>query len=215
MKENFAYFARLTAYFVGNLLKVYTLTLVSIVLAVSLFFSSISSNMPALNFANKVIFLFTDKAYLSIPFILIIIGSIYVLYTKSFAYAISKTINKLLQEKSESAIAPYLIQAIDFVADRNTDLFQSIDSFTSSKSTIINSIQSAESNRMTKIILKYILQKINLDDVAFNSENTPFKTILQSKIMSKLHEIAQPDGRIFWLVIGLQWLFVFIAYYFK
>lgn len=215
MKENIAYLAKLTAYFVWNVVKLYFIVLISIILTLSLFFTFISSDIDSLSFSSKMVYLFTKKAYLSVPFILTIIGSIYIIYTKSVGYAISKTIKKLLKEKSDGIIAPYLDKALDLIGKSSSDFFQSKESFINSKSAITNSIESLNSNRVTKIALKYILQKINLDDVAFSSENTPFKTILQSKIMSKIHELAQPSSRIFWLIIGLQWLFVIIAYYLK
>lgn len=215
MKKHVAYPTKLTAYFSWNVLKIYFIGLFSILLTIPLFYNFTLNNTDSLSFTSKIMYLFTEKAYLSIPFILTIIASIYIIYTKTLGYAISKTIQKLLHEKSDSIITPYLTKALEYIDTKNANLFQSKEQYINSKVEIKKEIQKLGSNKIIKIALAYLLQKINLDDVSFDNDNIPFKTVLQSKIVEKLHGLAQPSSRIIWLVVGLQWLFVIISYYLK
>jgi hypothetical protein len=132
-------------------------------------------------------------------------------------YIIKKIISKIVTDKSESLIHPFLDKVLTKFKDKQPNVLRNSGDFTLNKLKIIQEIKNDKSeNKWLKKILVFGMKKIQLDDVDFSKENLNFYEIIKTKTIQSLQSVSEPSKNAIWISVGIQWvilLFIWLTNY--
>ncbi len=222
MKKNLTnritYISKLSGKFIWNLLKTYFIGFffTAIYLFLGIFSLAYQIDIGKAGHVGPLPFLMMSvltKPISSISFYLFFLISNYVLIPFSGNYALSKTINTLIKDKSDSFIIPVIEKTIMKIEEREPDLFKSEKLISQSKKQLINAINKTNENKIIKRIVRFGLKKINMDDIDFNNTNFSYTSIVTGKIINQLHSLSQPSYKTLWVVIIIQWIILGVLHF--
>lgn len=67
---------------------------------------------------------------------------------------------------------------------------------------------------LNKRVLGYVFKKIKLDDIDFKDENLTLADILTLKLKNFISETTKPSFNLFWILLGIQVLFLILSFIF-
>lgn len=217
MKESLKYFAKLSSTAAFSWLKINILgaisTIVVFILALIFIGKDIdaghSGHVSAIPFVGLM---FVAKPLSSILLVLIIISSgfIFVLGNK---YIIGKLIHKILKDKSEGHIEPFIDKILSKLQEKQPDLIRKGADAAMIKLKLMNQVKTESDNKWMKRIITFGLQKISLDDIDFSSDTISFSEIIKEKLVTALYDISEPSRNSILIVIGLQWFFLLVIFF--
>lgn len=214
MKESLKYFAKLSSTAAFSWLKINVLGTIStiIVFIVALIFigkdidAGHSGHVSAIPFIGLM---FVTKPLSSILFVLIVVspGFIFALGNK---YIIGKLINKILKDKSEGYIEPFIEKILSKFQEKQPYLIRKGADVSMVKLKLMNQVKTESDNKWMKRIVTFGLQKISLNDVDFSSDTISFSEIIKNKLVTALYDISEPSRNSILIVLGLQWFFLLV-----
>ena len=218
MKENFKYFAKLSAIAIGSFLKINILGIFSTITVVIIEFFLLTENIDAghSGHASAIPFLtmtFFARPTGSILWYLTCICSPFIFFALGNKYIISKLSNKLITDKSESLINPILEKVFQKFETKQPEILKNTGDFTLSRLKLIQEIKNDQTeNKWLRKIIVFGMKKIKLDDVDFNHENHNFYDIVKAKTIQSLKDITEPNRNLIWTTIATQWAILLFIY---
>ena len=214
MKENIKYITKISASAVFSFLKINILGAVSTVLVVILEFIFLTKNIDAVHSAHVsaipfLLMMFFARPVGSILWYLTCLVSPYLFFVFGNQYIIKKIISKIVTDKSESLIHPFLDKVLTKFKDKQPNVLRNSGDFTLNKLKIIQEIKNDKSENKW-------LKKIQLDDVDFSKENLNFYEIIKTKTIQSLQSVSEPSKNAIWISVGIQWvilLFIWLTNY--
>ncbi len=219
MKENIKYITKISASAVFSFLKINILGAVSTVAVVILEFIFLTKNIDAGHSAHASAIPFLMMTFFARP-----VGSILLYLTClvspplfiSFGnqYVIKKVINKVITDKSESIIHPFLDKILIKFKDKQPNVLRNSGDFSLNKLKIIQDIKNDKTeNKWLKKIIVFGMKKIQLDDVDFSQENFNFYEVIKTKNQQSLQSVSEPSKNAIWITIGIQWILLLFIWF--
>ena len=214
MNENLKYSLKLSSIAIGSFLKINILAVLSTVIVVSIEFYLLSRNINAGNSAHAgpipfLIMMFLARPVGSILWYLTCICSPFLFFAFGNKYIISKLAHKLINDKSESVINPILDKVLQKFKTKQPEVLKSAGDYSLNKLKLINDIKNDTSeNKWLRRVITFGMEKIKIDDSDLNDENLNFFDIIKSKTIQSLKDISEPSRKPFWILLGIQWLFL-------
>jgi hypothetical protein len=214
MKERIKYFAKLSSTAALSWIKINLLgafsTAVVFIIAIIFLAKNIdaghSAHVSAIPF---LIMVFMNKPLSSILF-LGIFFSPFLIFALGNKYIISKLINKVIKDKSEVYLEPFIDKMFSKFQEKQPDLIKKGADASLVKLKLINQIKAESENKWLKRIITFGLKKIKLDEVDFSNQKVSFSEIIKTKLITALHEFSEPSKKGIFIILGLQWLFLLI-----
>lgn len=214
MNENLKYIAKLTTIAISSFLKITILNVFSTILVVVIGFILLTKDVDAGSSGHVsalpfLILTFFTRPIGSVLFYLICISSPILLFTLKNKYILSKLANKVIADKSESFIIPFLDKILLKYQSHQPVVLKNTGDYSLNKLKIIQEIKNDKSeNKWIRKIIIFGMKKISLDDVDFSHENQNFYDIIKSKTLQSLQNSTAPSRKPIWIIIGMQWLIV-------
>lgn len=214
IKDSIKYFAKLSSLAAFSWIKINLLGAIStaIVIIIALIFlgndidAGHSGHVSAIPF---LVMVFLNKPLSSILFVLILVSPI-LIFMLGNKYIISKLINRVIKDKSEAYIQPFIDKSVTKFQEKQPNVIRKGADASVVKLKLINQVRGESENKWLKRIIAFGLKKIKLNDVDFSDENVSFPTIVKSKVLIALHGITEPSRKSIFIVLGLQWLFLLV-----
>lgn len=213
------YFSKLSAVFLGSLLKIYGIgilsTVITFVLGIYILSNSFGSSLGHSGAYMFIVAAVTVKPVSSVIFFLLMIAAPFLIGIFSTKYAMANVISRLVQDHSETLLVPAIDKIMNkFKSGQPTVIRNSAD-YAMVKIKLLNEFKNSSENKILKRILTYALKKLSFDELDLKNENASFYDIVKTKLIEKLHELAEPSAMIFYIYIGLQWLSLGLMYFLK
>ncbi|KFF03098.1 hypothetical protein [Chryseobacterium luteum] len=213
------YFSKLSAVFLGSLLKIYGIgilsTVITFVLGIYILSNSFGSSLGHSGAYMFIVAAVTVKPVSSVIFFLLMIAAPFLIGVFSTKYAMANVISRLVQDHSETLLVPAIDKIMNkFKSGQPTVIRNSAD-YAMVKIKLLNEFKNSSENKILKRILTYALKKLSFDELDLKNENASFYDIVKTKLIEKLHELAEPSAMIFYIYIGLQWLSLGLMYFLK
>lgn len=211
------YLSKLSATFLFSVLKIYGIGILStvIVMVAGIYILSASFG-SGLGHSGAYLFIvaaITTKPVSASLFFLLMIAAPFCIGILATKYAMSNVISKLVQVYSE----PILIPAIDKVMNKfrsgQPAVIRNSADYALVKIQLINEFKNSSENKIIKKVLSYALKKMSFDELDLKNGNISFYDLIKTKLIEKLHELAEPSAMIFYIYIGLQWLSLALLYF--
>lgn len=214
IKESIKYFTKLSAIAVFSWIKINVLATISTLLVAFVSFYFILEGVDAghsghAGFFGVLLIMFISKPLSSILFLLILASPPFI-FALGNKYIISKLINKVITDKSEGYVEPFIDKILNKFQEKQPDLIRNSADASIVKLKLINQVKLEADNKWLKRIIAYSIKKIRLDDVDFSDENVSFTTIIKGKVITALHDMSEPSRKSVLLILGLQWLCLLI-----
>jgi hypothetical protein len=212
------YFTKLSARTFFSMMKIYALGVFSTVLvlvigSIILLGSLYLNTAPHAGVVPYMVFIFTIRPLASILLLLLLFLSPVLFFVFGKKYVISKAINQIVQEKSDTWILPLLAQSIEAFQIKHPAFFQSVDTFVVHKLRFIQNIKNDTSQHIWKRkTLAYLLKKIRLDDVDVRHESSTVGDVITTKVKGYLETIAPPSRKSILLLVLIQWIFLLLIW---
>ncbi|WCM42680.1 hypothetical protein MG290_03100 [Flavobacterium sp. CBA20B-1] len=212
MKENFKYIAKLSTTDLFSFLKINILATFSTIIVAIIGFFLLTENINAGNsgHASPLPFLlltFLARPLGSILWYLICIGSPFLFFALGNKYILQKLSNKVITDKSESALNPLLEKGLQKFKTKQPEVLKNTGDFSVNKLKLIQEIKNDQSeNKWLRKIIVFGMKKIKLDYVDFSKENQNFFDIIKEKTIQSLQNITKPSRKPIWIAISIQWI---------
>lgn len=216
MIDQVKYFGKLSSIAVFTLVKLHALAMLSS--SVSLFvviLSMITSGAAAPHASGPAaILVLAASRPLHCVLALLIVASGFVLVMLSGKYAVKKVIHRIVTDKSESTILPFLNKAIEKFRKGRPAIMDRASSASTAKMNLIQEARKEGGNRWLRGAVVLGLKKARLDDVDLAKDDTHVSEVIRDRTMVALQETSKPGKTMFWALILVQWVMVLIAFIF-
>ncbi|RQO30227.1 hypothetical protein DBR32_11660 [Taibaiella sp. KBW10] len=218
MKENLKYMARLTAMAAGTWIKISgffgSISVISVFLGLFFLLKDGSAGSSAhVSAAPALILMFLQKPIGSLLWILLLV-CVYLVMVFCGKYVITKLINRIVQDKSETVILPVLDKIISKSKALQPELMKQGVDKTMLKVQMIHQIKETSENKWVKRILTFAFKKIALDDIDFNQDKIQIDELIKTKVTHLLYNITEASKTPFWIILGFQMIsLLFMAYF--
>ncbi|WP_284652818.1 hypothetical protein [Flavobacterium terrisoli] len=215
MIEHVKYFGKLTATAALSWIKINALGFVSLVVTFTfsyfILFDEKTSSAAEVANSSTLLYTITSKPIQSILLLLIILCPVFILILGN-KYIVSKIINRIVNDKSDALLYPVLDKILAKFKTIQPDIIKKGADYSMVKLKLIHQVKNETENKWIKRIIIYGLEKVNLHNEDFASQDADFSTILKVKTMEALHNITEPSRKSIWIVLGLQWLFLLLIW---
>lgn len=218
MNENLKYFSKLAIAVLSSYAKIFTLTFITTIVTAITGYFLLKKNIPVNNESTEGFLSFIPTSYTISPvgtvlWVLAIVATPIIILIFSNNYVVNKTINKVIQDKSDSVIYPFLDNIISKLKDQQPDQVKEVADYSFDKIKIVQQIkEDASQNKWVKRILTYGIERTNIDPELFNIDHNNFYDIFKVKIIEKLDSLSDPTRTPILTVLGVQLLVIlFIA----
>lgn len=211
------YFSKLSAVFLFNVLKMYGIgilsTLITFILGIYVLSNSLGNSTGHSGAYLFLVASITAKPISASIFYLLMLAAPYVIGVFSMKYAISSVISKIVKDKTEIILIPFIDKIIDKFKTNQPVVIRTGADYTLAKIKLLNEFQSSSENKILKRIVSYALKKVKFDELNLGNENANFFDIIKAKLIEKLYELSEPSAAFFFIYIGLQWLSLILIYF--
>ena len=218
IKNNLKYFSKLSFIFLINLVKVYGIgvffTFLFIVLGSYFLIHNIGSighSGPFLFFAAS----FTTQPVLTSLYLILCIFSVVLIPSFAMKYSVSRALNKIINDKSESILNPILDKLIQKYKEKQPDILRTSGDYVLDKARLISELKDSSENKIMKTILSFTIKKIKLEEFVSTDPNVDFYENIKVKIFSKIKELAGSSMSLLFILIASQILILILIYFFK
>ncbi|SFN03659.1 hypothetical protein SAMN05421594_0543 [Chryseobacterium oleae] len=213
------YFSKLSAVFILSLLKIYGIGILSTIITLILGFYILSSSLGSfLGHSGAYLFIVaavTVKPVSGSIFLLLMIAAPFVIGIFSTKYAMANIISRLVRDHSETLLIPAIDKILSKFRSGQPVVIRTSADYALMKIKLMNEFKNSSENKILKRILSYGLKKLSFDELDLKNGNANFYDIIKTKLIEKLHELAEPSAMIFYIYIGLQWLSLGLMYFLK
>lgn len=130
--------------------------------------------------------------------------------------AISSAVYNVWKYKISDFVEPKIDFYIDKILQRQPDFLRNITDWSVVKVKLLDTINNdAQTPKLQKRIIKFILKKVKMDDVNFKDPNTNLNTILSLKIRQFIEGFAEPDLKLVWIIVGIDIVLIILAFVFN
>ncbi|MCT2562059.1 hypothetical protein [Chryseobacterium herbae] len=213
------YFSKLSAVFILSLLKIYGIGILSTIITLILGFYILSNSLgSSLGHSGAYLFIVaavTVKPVSGSIFLLLMIAAPFVIGVFSTKYAMANIISRLVKDHSETLLIPAIDKILSKFRSGQPAVVRTSADYALMKIKLMNEFKNSSENKILKRILSYGLKKLSFDELDLKNGNANFYDIIKTKLIEKLHELAEPSAMIFYIYIGLQWLSLGLMYFLK
>lgn len=214
MIDQVKYFAKLSGLAAFTLVKLYAVglgsTVISLILCVLIMTGSSGAAVDA-DGATTGWELMSSRTLYIVFAVLIVAGGV-LLALLANKYTVSKVINRILTDKGEPMLVPFLDKAIEkFRRNRPASVDRASDT-TMAKMRLVQEARNGSGNRWTRSALALAFKTARLDDVDFTKDDTRMGEVVRDRTMLALREMSRPGKTAFWAVIAVQWLLALVAW---
>ncbi|TWP22864.1 hypothetical protein ETU08_10330 [Apibacter muscae] len=220
MKENLKYAVKLSAVAIKSFIKVNFLGGISTILFTILGLLLLIKDMGNVQTGHvnptiAFVILFTHRPTATILIVLGIISSPFIFFTLGNKYIISKLSNKIINDKAENFIYPFIDKILNIFQKNQPKIIQNAADFSMNKLKIIQTIkENKETNKWIRRIVAFGMNKVHLSDIDFNHGNQNFNEILKNKTLQSLKNISEPSLKFVWIAIAIQWIIILYIWLF-
>jgi len=211
------YFSKLSAVFFFSLLKIYGIgilsTVIVMVVGIYILSASFGSGLGHSGAYPFIVAAITTKPVSASLFFLLMVAAPFCIGMFSTKYAMSNVISRLVKDHSESLLIPAIDKVMDKFRSGQPAVIRNSADYALVKIQLINEFKNSSENKIIKKILSYALKKMSFDELNLKSGNINFYDLIKTKLIEKLHELAEPSAMIFYIYIGLQWLSLVMLYF--
>lgn len=211
------YFSKLSAVFFFSVLKIYGIGIVSTVIVmvagIYILSASFGSGLGHSGAYPFIVAAITTKPVSASLFFLLMVAAPFCIGMFSTKYAMSNVISRLVKDHSESLLIPAIDKVMDKFRSGQPAVIRNSADYALVKIQLINEFKNSSENKIIKKILSYALKKMSFDELDLKSGNINFYDLIKTKLIEKLHELAEPSAMIFYIYIGLQWLSLVMLYF--
>lgn len=211
------YLSKLSATFLFSVLKIYGIVVLSTVIVMIAGIYILSASFGSgLGHSGAYLFIvaaITTKPVSASLFFLLMIAAPFFIGMFSTKYAMSNVISRLVQDHSETLLVPAIDKVIDKFRTGQPAVVRNSADYALVKIQLLNEFKNSSENKIIKKILSYALKKMSFDELDLKSGNINFYDIIKTKLIEKLHELAEPSAMIFYIYVGLQWLSLALIYF--
>lgn len=213
------YFSKLSAVFIGSLLKIYGIgilsTVIVLVLGLYILSNSFGSSLGHSGAYMFIVAAVTTKPVSAVIFFLLMIAAPFVIGIFATKYAMANIISKLVRDHSETLLIPAIDKILSKFRSGQPVVVRNSADYALVKIKLLNEFKNSSENKILKKILSYALKKLSFDELDLKNGNANFYDLIKTKLIEKLHELAEPSAMIFYIYIGLQWLSLGLMYFLK
>lgn len=218
MKENIKYLTRLTAMVTGTWLKLNlffgSISVISVFLGLFFLLKDIDSGHSGhAGAAPALILMFIQKPVGSILWLLILV-CVYLVFLFSGKYVISKLINLILHDKSETIIIPILDKIISGTKALQPGAVRKGIDAAVVRIQLSKQLKSEGGHKWINRIIHFALKRIALDDVDFADPALKLDVVIKNKVLQFLKDSSDPDKTLLWCILGFQCLALLFIYFF-
>lgn len=213
------YFSKLSVVFILSLLKIYGIgvlsTIITLVLGLYILSNSFGSSLGHSGAYLFIVAAVTVKPVSGSIFLLLMIAAPFVIGIFSTKYAMANIISRLVKDHSETLLIPAIDKILSKFRGGQPAVVRTSADYALMKIKLMNEFKNSSENKILKRILSYGLKKLSFDELDLKNGNANFYDIIKTKLIEKLHELAEPSAMIFYIYIGLQWLSLGLMYFLK
>lgn len=195
--------------------------IINIVIAVILLSDNSGGGFPASAHAGILgavmgfIFLFMVEFWTALLLTIGILAPVFfiILANKN---AIATAVYYVWKFKLADFVEPKIEFYIDKILQKQPHFLKSITDWSVVKVKLLDTINNdAQTPRLQKRIIKFILKKIKMDDVDFKNPSTNLSSILSFKIRQFIEGFAEPDLKLVWIIVGIDIVLIILAFVFN
>ncbi|KMQ64590.1 hypothetical protein ACM46_10055 [Chryseobacterium angstadtii] len=213
------YFSKLSGVFILSLLKIYGIgilsTVIVLVLGIYILSNSFGSSLGHSGAYLFIVAAITVKPVSASLFFLLMIAAPFVIGIFATKYAMANIISRLVKDHSETLLVPAIDKIMSKFRSGQPAVVRTSADYALVKIKLLNEFKNSSENKILKKILSYALKKLSFDELDLKNGNANFYDIIKTKLIEKLHELAEPSAMIFYIYIGLQWLSLGLMYFLK
>lgn len=215
--DHFKYLSKLSAVFIFSLFKIYAIGILSTVITFSLGIYIMAESLgSSLGHSGALAFLMATvmaKPLSAGLFYLLMIAAPFCIAIFSTKYGMSRIISRLVQDHSKTILVPFIDKVVGKIKNNEPVVVRNSTDYALAKVRLVNEFKNSSENKILKRVLGYALNKVKFDELNLGDENVDFYDIIKTKLIEKLHELAEPSAMIFYIYIGLQWLSLILMYF--
>ncbi|OCA72678.1 hypothetical protein BBH99_02875 [Chryseobacterium contaminans] len=215
--DHFKYLSKLSAVFIFSLFKIYAIGILSTVITFSLGIYIMAESLgSSLGHSGTLAFLTVTvmaKPLSAGLFYLLMIAAPFCIAIFSTKYGMSRIISRLVQDHSKTILVPFIDKVVGKIKNNEPVVVRNSTDYALAKVRLVNEFKNSSENKILKRVLGYALNKVKFDELNLGGENVDFYDIIKTKLIEKLHELAEPSAMIFYIYIGLQWLSLILLYF--
>ena len=130
--------------------------------------------------------------------------------------AIASAVYNVWKYKIADFIEPKIDFYIDKILQKQPDFLKNITDWSVVKVKLLDTINNdAQTPKLQKRVIKFVLKKIKMDDVNFKDQNTNLNSILSLKIKQFIAGFAEPDLKLIWIIVGIDIVLIILAFVFN
>lgn len=215
MMDQVKYFAKLSSIAVFTLVKLYAVAMFSSVASlvacvlITVFYAPGAA--PHASGTAAILVLVTTRPWHCILTLLIVASGV-VLVVLSGKYTVSKVIHRIVTDKSESTILPFLDKAIEKFRKRRPAMVDRASDSAMTKLRLVQEAKNESDNRWLRGALVLAFKKARLDDIDLAKDDTHLSEVIRDRTMLALQEMSKPSKTLFWAFIVVQWISVLVAW---
>jgi hypothetical protein len=211
MNDQVKYLAKLSASTAFTMVKLYAAAAASTILSLVLSVHIMITSAPDADGVTSGMGLIAARPWHCVIAILILGGGA-VLVILSGKYALGKVMHKLLTDKGEAMIAPFLDKAIGKFRENRPASIGSASSAALSKMRLAQEARNGSGNRWMRGALALAFKQARLDDVDFSKDDTRMGEVVRDRTMLALREMSRPGKALILAVVGAQWFLVLLGW---
>ncbi|WP_336960799.1 hypothetical protein [Chryseobacterium contaminans] len=215
--DHFKYLSKLSAVFIFSIFKIYAIGILSTVITFSLGIYIMAESLgSSLGHSGALAFLTVTvmaKPLSAGLFYLLMIAAPFCIAIFSTKYGMSRIISRLIQDHSKTILVPFIDKVVGKIKNNEPVVVRNSTDYALAKVRLVNEFKNSSENKILKRLLGYALNKVKFDELNLGDGNVDFYDIIKTKLIEKLHELAEPSAMIFYIYIGLQWLSLILLYF--
>lgn len=130
--------------------------------------------------------------------------------------AIASAVYNIWKYKIADFVEPKIDFYIDKILQKQPDFLKNITDWSVVKVKLLDTINNdAQTPKLQKRVIKFVLKKIKMDDVNFKDPNTNLNSILSLKIKQFIAGFAEPDLKLIWIIVGIDIVLIILALVFN
>ena len=130
--------------------------------------------------------------------------------------AIASAVYNVWKYKIADFIEPKIDFYIDKILRKQPDFLKNITDWSVVKVKLLDTINNdAQTPKLQKRVIRFVLKKIKMDDVNFKDSNTNLNSILSLKIKQFIAGFAEPDLKLIWIIVGIDIVLIILAFVFN
>lgn len=215
MNEQVKYFAKLSAVAVFTVVKMYALAMVStalsLVACLLIMIASVTGAAPHVSGAAAILVLIAAQPLQSF-LALVILACGVPLVVLSGKYAMNKVVHRIISDKGERMIAPFMDKVIERYRKNRPAVMDRASDATLAKMRLAQEAKKESGDRWLRGALALAFKKARLDDIDLSKEDARLGDVIRDRTMLAMREMSQPSKTLYWTAIGVQWICVLLAW---